>query len=387
MDVLSRSRNRVLGWWYDVPLPAFKANETPIFQSWHRFDPCSNGWVPFDWAHVTAREERGASEDIGLARDLRLDLVTWNVDATASAPEARISAIISHLQNSVSSADLIFLQEVSGPALSTLLAIPWLRDHWYSSEADTTNWGSQSFATVTLVSKSRLGAPGSAANKVALGPIWRVKYPSRFGRDALCCDILLPSPGPAQSRSRFLSSTSTMAPITATSSSVSPQSLSHKYLSRIRLINVHLDSLPILPSLRPLQLSTIASYLCAAGGGLVAGDFNSVLPEDDKLISANRLVDAWTELHPSEAGFTWGLDGNQPFPPNRLDKVAVVGLKAYDIQVIPPGICMDTSSQKREQQATAPLPKQKQEQRHDHDSTLFWSDHSGLSCSFGLECT
>ncbi|KAL1970091.1 hypothetical protein VTN77DRAFT_6496 [Rasamsonia byssochlamydoides] len=264
--------------------------------------------------------------------------------------------------------------------------MPWLRDHWYSSEADTTKWGTQSFASMTLVSRSRFGDAGRAADKVALGPIWRAKYPSRFERDALCCDLLLPSLGPAPSRSRSPSSTSTVAPVTAMSSSVSPESLPQKYLSRIRLINVHLDSLPIQPSLRPRQLSIIASYLRAAGRGLVAGDFNPVLPEDDTLVSANRLVDAWTELHPNEAGFTWGFDGNQPFPPIRLDKVAMVRLKAYDIQVIPPGTCMGTgtSGQEREQQVGAPLLKQEQEQRHDHDSPLRWSDHSGLMCSFAL---
>jgi len=47
---------------------------------------------------------------------------------------------------------------------------------------------------MTLVSGSRLTDPQNAA----LGPIWRVKYPSRFERDALCCDILLPSHGPAK---------------------------------------------------------------------------------------------------------------------------------------------------------------------------------------------
>ena len=56
--------------------------------------------------------------------------------------------------------------------------------------------------------RSRLTDPQHAA----LGPIWRVKYPSRFERDALCCDILLPSHGPA------------------------------KNPFRVRLANVHLDS-------------------------------------------------------------------------------------------------------------------------------------------------
>lgn len=185
--------------------------------------------------------------------------------------DSEIRAIIAHLRNSVPLVDVIFLQEVPQPALTTLLAIPWLRDHWYSSEADTINWGTQSFASMMLVSRLRVGDIGRAANKAALGPIWRVKYPSRFERDALCCDILLTSSGS---------------------------------LSRVRFINVHLDSLPIQPSLRFLQLSVVSTYLRAAGRDLVAGDFKSVLPEDDTLISTNCLIDVYAELHPNESGFT-----------------------------------------------------------------------------------
>lgn len=292
MSVFSRFRNQFLGWWHDAPLPIFEAEATPIFQSWHRFASSSNTWIPLTQAELTTRE------DVGLPQGSRLVLVSWNVDASAPASKSRISAIISHLQRLDPPADVIFLQEVSRPALLTLLAIPWLREHWYSSEADTTNRG-----TVTLVSKS--------ASNVALGPIWRVKYPSRFERDALCCDLLI------HSQAQF---------------------------SRIRLINIHLDSLAINPSLRPLQLSIVASYLRAAGQGLAAGDFNPVLPEDDTLVNANGLVDAWTEVRPDEAGFTWGIDGKQRFPPSRLDKVAMIGLKAFDIHVIPPGTCVRTSN-------------------------------------------
>lgn len=38
----------------------------------------------------------------------------------------------------------------------------------------------------------------------------------------------------------------------------------------------------------------------------MAGNFNPVLPDDDMLVSANGLV-VLSELHPSEAGFTWGV--------------------------------------------------------------------------------
>ncbi|KAL4779754.1 hypothetical protein BJX76DRAFT_339870 [Aspergillus varians] len=206
--------------------------------------------------------------------------------------------------------------------------MPWLREHWYSSEVDTTNWGKQSFASMPLVSRSRLAGPENAA----LGPVWRVKYPNRFERDALCYDILLSSHGPA------------------------------KFPRRVRLTNVHLDSLPISPSLHPRQLSIITSYLRATGHGLVAGDFNPVLPDDDSLVRTNGLLDVWSELHPSEAGFTWGVDGDQPFPPNRLDKVAVVGLKPYDIEILAPG--------EIEQAGISKLKREKEAQKHYHNTLL-----------------
>lgn len=173
-----------------------------------------------------------------------------------------------------------------------------------------TNWDKQAFASMMLMSRSRFCSPSSAAKHIAtIGPIWRVGYPSRFGRDVLCCDILLSSFGKTQN------------------------------VSRIRLINVHLDS-PVFPTLRPRQLSIIASYIRAAGYGSMAGDFSPVLPGDQMLISDNSVVDAWTELHPTEDGITWGLGGDTPFPPERMDKVALVGPKPCHIQVIRPGTCV-----------------------------------------------
>ena len=140
-----------------------------------------------------------------------------------------------------------------------------------------------------------------------LGAIWRVSLPSRFERDALCCDLILnPSSKHTSGRSSL----------------------------RIRLVNVHLDSLPINPSLRPHQLSICASYLSAAGRGIIAGDFNPVLPEDDDLVSTNDLTDAWVRLRPNDLGHTWGVYGEQSFPPNRLDKVALFKLTPSGVGIL-----------------------------------------------------
>lgn len=340
METLSRYRNRALGWWYNIPLPADET-ATPIPQCWHGFDQALDKWIPLD-STASPTKDRNPRNYSNLAGGSEITLITWNIDASSPAPEARISALLSHVQN-LTTPDIILLQEVSRPALRTIMDTQWIQEHWYSSEADTTSWGKQAFASMTLVSRSRFCNPSSAAKHIAtIGPIWRVKYSSRFERDALCCDILLP-------------------PLDMTQD-----------VSRIRLINVHLDSLPVFPSLRPRQLSIIASYLRAAGHGLVAGDFNPVLPEDESLVSENNLIDAWTELHPNKEGITWGLDldSDTPFPPKRMDKVALVGLKPFDIQVIRPGMCVTGIDGKEGQ------PEQ--------EAQLPWSDHSGLVCGFEL---
>ncbi|TXC06551.1 hypothetical protein FocTR4_00010535 [Fusarium oxysporum f. sp. cubense] len=70
---------------------------------------------------------------------------------------------------------------------------------------------------------------GSANHGFKVGPVWRVKYPSRFGRDALCCDVSVRS-----------------SPINET--------------CQLRLINVHLDSLPVQPLKRPEQLRSFLDF-------------------------------------------------------------------------------------------------------------------------------
>ncbi|PYH95096.1 hypothetical protein BO71DRAFT_212849 [Aspergillus ellipticus CBS 707.79] len=266
------------------PLPA-DPDAPPTFQDWHVFDPSSNGWKTL--RHEAP--EHGTSESA--PEHPPLTLVTWNVDAFAKFPDERMAAIISTLHNLTPTPNILFFQEVSRATLKHLLDDPWVREHWYACEGNLHSWGGHVFSTITLLSKSAFSAD-KCHDKISIGPVWRVKYPSKFDRDALCCDVFLPSSD-----------------------------------TRVRLINVHLDSLPLQPSRRPRQLTIISDGLRHAGRGLVAGDFNPVLPEDDSLVAGNGLIDVWDDLHPDESGFTWGLDGRELFPPGRLDKVAVLGLK------------------------------------------------------------
>jgi tyrosyl-DNA phosphodiesterase 2 len=189
------------------------------------------------------------------------------------------------------------------------------QQNWYTSDANASAFGNQKFISITLVSKLWVATDG-----ILLGAIWRCSLPSRFGRDALCCDLIFNS---------------------------SSEHTSGRSSFRIRLINVHLDSLPINPSLRPHQLSICASYLSAAGRGIIAGDFNPVLPEDDDLVRTNNLSDAWAHLHPNDLGHTWGVYGEQSFPPNRLDKVALFNLSPSGMGILQTselGFCSETTS-------------------------------------------
>ncbi|KAM4060116.1 endonuclease/Exonuclease/phosphatase family protein [Hirsutella rhossiliensis] len=321
MALLSGIRTQVLSWWQGTPLPGLP--DAPChFQAWHAFDDSSNSWRPIESTSNQAAPGHGHDG---------FRIVTWNVDATSPLPQMRAGGIISRALGLSSAVDVVFLQEVSQPALSFILGDARIRQLWYSSDADTSKWGGQSFGTITLLSKRRFDRAAT------LGPVWRVKYPSRFARDALCCDILAPPSSPEQG------------------------------VVRVRLVNVHLDSLPIRPSHRPRQVSVIASLIRSAGHGLVAGDFNPVLPEDNSLVEDRGLTDAWGQLHGQDPGFTWGLDGKQPFPPGRLDKIAAMGIQVEAIEIMHPEITTHIDASRNE--TTGPVP---------------WSDHSGLWCHFSV---
>lgn len=235
----------------------------------------------------------------------RLRLVTWNVDAGSLRPRARIAALLSHIHTLSPAVDVIFLQEVSRLALEVIMQDTRIQEGWFSTDTDGTRWSRQPFGTITLLSRTRFHQAGHG-NQMTLGRVWRIRYDSRYSRDALCCDIHVHE-----------------------GSSV-PRC--------IRLVNVHLDSLAHRPSHRPTQMAAVASALREAGCGVVAGDFNPVLPEDQTLVADNGLLDAWVEVHGSTDGFTWGADQKRSHGPRRLDKVAMTGLQAEEVDVLRPGV-------------------------------------------------
>lgn len=353
MNLFPRLQTSFLSWSHGTPLPASNIDTTTTFQTWHSFDRTSLKWV-----EVKSPSTEGGKTITGPQQTrigTSLTLVTWNVDAGAPLPEDRIAGVVSHIESLEPKVDIIFFQEVSRKAFRSLLDQERIRASWFSSEKDTSVWKDQAFATVTLLSKARFATGEGAGGGLRIGPIWRTALPSRFGRDALCCDILV-------------------------SASDATDSTSNTGMARIRLANVHLDSLPIQPSQRPRQAAIVASILRSAGSGIIAGDFNPVLEEDGALISDNGLTDAWAELHPDEPGFTWGIDGEQPFPPNRLDKVALIGLLPQEIRVLETKLVMEPVHKEDDGQDSRGT---KQQRLPTYDNPA-WSDHCGLVCSFKL---
>lgn len=289
--MLSQLLGYVESWRRQIPLPA-TIGAVPSFQKWLTFD--KGQWIS---------PARTTDSIFGAKHQWEgsFHVVSWNVNADAPFPKSRISALLQAIRDTEVT-DILLLQEVSKEALVHLLEDVWIQQNWYTSDAGFASFGTQKFATITLLSKRWI-----INHDVSLGGLWRIPLPSRFGRDALCCDLIL---------------------------NASSKCALGRQALRIRLINVHLDSLPINPSLRPRQLSLAASYLSAAGRGLIAGDFNTVLPEDEDLISTNKLTDGWAHLYPEDSGFTWGVYNGNPFPPNRLDRVALLNLSPLAMTIL-----------------------------------------------------
>lgn len=118
--------------------------------------------------------------------------------------------------------------------------------------------------------------------------------------------------------------------------------------SVLRICNTHLESLPSGNSIRPLQLSRIASLLqtpCSPDteivAGLVGGDMNAISPGDEDLHRQPEieLEDVYETSKGDEAslevttggglgeseGYTWGYQPICQYPPGRLDKIMFTG--------------------------------------------------------------
>ncbi|KAF9449064.1 hypothetical protein P691DRAFT_813164 [Macrolepiota fuliginosa MF-IS2] len=248
-------------------------------------------------------------------------LTTQNLDAFSSRPVARAKLLLNGILEESKRPDIIFLQEVTSDVRTSILGNPKVREAFLVTDAeDKTSFEGVPFANMTLLSSKRFAldlellesqkeeGEVERGDNFVLGPVSRVKLPSKYGRCALSVDIIPPS-----------------TPTTA-----------------YRLINVHLDSLGDTFPYRTEQMEILADLLREPGcsGGLIAGDFNAISPEDHALLDKNGLVDAWVVLHGGEGldGATWGVgvERDDGLTAGRLDKVAVLGVEAKEMEVLRP---------------------------------------------------
>ena len=247
-------------------------------------------------------------------------LITQNLDAFSPRPIARANLLLGGILKKSKRPDIIFLQEVTSGVRTSILGNPKVREAFLVTDAeDRTSFDGVPFANMTLLSSKRFAfglelqkeEDGvERGEKFTLGPVFRVKLPSKYGRCALSVDLIPPS-----------------TPSTA-----------------CRLVNVHLDSLGHTLPYRTEQMEILANLLRepGCGGGLIAGDFNAISPKDHALLDKNGLVDAWVALHGNKGldGATWGVGvgRHDGLGPGRLDKVATLGVDAKDMEILRPGL-------------------------------------------------
>ncbi|KAG1778426.1 Endonuclease/exonuclease/phosphatase [Suillus placidus] len=277
------------------------------------FKPSNRLWAPVSSRCAPNQVTRQ------LALTSRFSLITQNFDAFSSRPVARANLLLGGILEESKRPDIIFLQEVTSDVRTSILGNPKVREAFLVTDAeDQTSFEGVPFANMTLLSSKRFAFDlemqkedgVERGEKFMLGPVSRVKLPSKYGRCALSVDIIPPS-----------------TPTTT-----------------CRLVNVHLDSLGDTLFYRTEQMEILANLLRepGCGGGLIAGDFNAISPEDHALLDKNGLVDAWVALHGNQGfdGATWGVgvERHDGLGPGRLDKVAMSGVDAKDMEILRPGL-------------------------------------------------
>ncbi|KAG2124895.1 Endonuclease/exonuclease/phosphatase [Suillus clintonianus] len=321
-----------------------------LWRTLSAFNRSTRRWTPIPLrnaqSQVTQRFSQ-TSPNIDTFWTQRLSLISWNIDAFSSRPVTRAKLILGHILEGPKYPDIIFLQEVTPDVRASLLDDARVRAAFLVTDAeDQTSFEDVPFVTMTLLLSVRFasgldsqkeGDKIERGGKFMLGRVSRVTLQSKYRRDALYVDIIPPT-----------------APGTV-----------------FRLINVHLDSLADTLRYRAQQMEILANVLREPGcsGGIIAGDFNAISPEDDGLVDKNGLVDAWVALHGREdpGGATWGVgvERRDRLGPGRLDKVAMMGLKAEEMEVLRPG------------HIEVPRPGEKSVE-------IPWSDHCGLRCIFAI---
>ena len=217
-----------------------------------------------------------------------IKLISWNIDFQAPYGRERMRRALTYLQQLVASLppevpSVILLQEMEDEDLFAIQTTDWIRQNFHTTDINTRNWLS-SYGTITLIDR-----------RLRISSVFRVRYVSGMGRDALFVDI------------EDADSTT------------------------LRVGNTHLESLRTNPPLRPAQIRLASRYLRdpTADGAIIAGDFNAIEGFDQSLHTQNGLKDAYLESGGPEGhqdGWTWGMQSpGTEYGCTRLDKIMYCG--------------------------------------------------------------
>lgn len=237
-----------------------------------------------------------------------IKLLSWNIDFQAPHGRKRMEGALNYLQQLIGSMppetpSIILLQEMTGMDLLAIQDADWVQKHFHITDIDYSHWLSH-YGTITLIDR-----------RLKVSSVFRVRYSSGMGRDALFVDI------------------EDARPMT------------------LRFCNTHLESLPRHPPLRPGQVELASRYLkdSSVGGGVIAGDFNAIEEFDKTLHSVNGLKDAWLDnggVEDDESGWTWGMQSHpgvkERFGCLRLDKILYCGrVSVRNVERIGAGVSVE----------------------------------------------
>lgn len=139
--------------------------------------------------------------------------------------------------------------------------------------------------------------------------------------------------------------------------------------SRIRLINVHLESYPGSFAYRATQLAELTTMLRydECHRVVIAGDFNTVEAHDVTLVENAGLEDQWTALYGQDKNFEDSSYARflKVMSPKRLDRVATKGVQATSMKNLAPG------------KIEVPIPG-------GETKMAYWSDHFGLASTLTI---
>ena len=265
----------------------------------YRFRPSKNAWkhiVTFGLRNDIPPEEKKPPCS-------QIRIITWNIDFASKYPEDRLTACLRHIEEEVLQCKAgeapepccILLQEVSDTVIPHLLRNTWVRK-WFTVAPYSNIKGPKGahYGNITLVSRSLTIAECHILHYGLTG----------MGRTSLCVKIRLNYPAPS------------------------------KETAIICVVNTHLESLPQGAVWRPHQLDMCSRFLRLRGvaGGVVAGDMNTIMPEDEGIEKEVGLRDAWRK-GPVDSGKTWGYQGQneQKFPCARLDKIFYLPWRGYKV--------------------------------------------------------